>query len=117
MNETRAFELDREAKLHIQAVGEITFSSQYDYGWIERVDDGDIVWEMLLDNTQPAGGAERNRRFDGVVTLSPGRYVARFITDASHHYGFFGDEAPDDPEAWGITVHYVAEDETAAAEQ
>ena len=123
VDERRVFELDHEAKLHIQAVGEITYSSQYDYGWIEETRTGDIVWEMLLDNTQPAGGADRNRRFDGVVTLQPGQYVIRFITDASHHYGFFGDEAPDDDDAWGITIHYVAEDdpvaegETAAAEQ
>ncbi len=117
VEEGRAFELDKEAKLHIVALGEITYSSQYDYGWIEQADTGKTVWEMLLDNTRPAGGAERNRRFDGVLTLPPGQYVAHFITDASHHYGFFGDEAPDDPEAWGVTIHYVAEEANVAQEQ
>ena len=110
VEESRAFELDREARLHIVAVGEISSSSQYDYGWIEEAGTGNIVWEMLLDNTQSAGGADRNRRFDGIVTLPAGQYVAHFITDASHHYGFFGEEAPDDAEAWGITIHYVAEE-------
>ncbi|MFQ5571875.1 MAG: hypothetical protein ACE5G0_19525 [Rhodothermales bacterium] len=105
------FELQDEARLYILALGEITSSSQYDYGWIERAGTNDVVWEMMLDNTHPAGGADRNRRFEGIVTLPPGGYVVNYKTDSSHHYGFFGDEGPDEPAAWGITIHFVADEE------
>jgi len=118
VDESRVFELDRQAKLHIVALGEITrYGNQYDYGWIERIDSGEIVWEMKLNNTLSAGGAEKNRRFDGVVILPPGQYVVHFKTDDSHHYQDFNEERPEDPEAWGITIHYVTEAEAATAEQ
>ncbi len=48
-----------------------------------------------------------------MVTLPPGQYVVHYRTDNSHHYESFSNEAPDDPEAWGITIHYVAEAEAA----
>ena len=102
----QAFTLEETSTLRIRAVGEISFEGQrYDYGWIERLPDGETVWEMTERNTRPAGGHDTNRRFDGTVTLEPGRYVARFKTDpVSHAYGDFDRDAPDDPEAWGITV-------------
>ena len=118
VEETHAFELDKEAKLHIVALGEITrYGNQYDYGWIERIDSGEIVWEMKLNNTISAGGAEKNRRFDGVVTLPPGQYLVHYKTDDSHHYEAFHEDAPEDAQAWGITIHYVAEAEAATEEQ
>jgi len=115
---SRVFELDKEAKLHIVALGEITPNgNQYDYGWIKQIDSGEIVWEMELDNTHPAGGTVKNRRFDGVVTLPPGQYVVHYKTDNSHHYQDFNEERPEDPKAWGITIHYVAEEANVAQEQ
>lgn len=118
VEQAEAFELDKETNLHIVAVGEITRNgNQYDYGWIERAGTGEIVWEMTLDNTHEAGGADKNRRFDDVVVLSPGQYVVHYKTDDSHHYESFNDDDPDDPEAWGITIHYVAEEESADAGQ
>lgn len=106
-NEERAkatFSLQEESELHIRAVGEISISGRYDYGWIEKADSGEIVWEMTFQNTHPAGGADRNRRFDGVVTLQPGEYIVHYRTDFSHAYGDFGDEPPTDPEGWGVRI-------------
>ena len=59
----------------------------------------------------------KNRRFDGVVTLPPGQYVVHYKTDNSHHYQDFNEERPEDPKAWGITIHYVAEEANVAQEQ
>lgn len=98
------FTLDERTRLHIYAVGEIDERARYDYGWIERAGNGRIVWEMGPENTEPAGGDERNRRFSGVVTLPSGRYVAHFRTDASYAYGDFDYEPPVDPRAWGISI-------------
>ena len=98
------FQIEEQANLHIYALGEISLSGRYDYGWIEHKDTGEIVWEMTWQNTKPAGSDDRNRLFDGVITLPPGRYAAHFRTDFSHNYGDFGDRAPANPEAWGITI-------------
>ncbi len=106
-NEERAkatFSLQEESMLHITAIGEISISGRYDYGWIEKSDSGEIVWEMTFQNTHPAGGADRNRRFDGTVTLQPGEYIVHYRTDFSHAYGDFGDEPPADPQGWGVRI-------------
>jgi hypothetical protein len=108
-NERAEFTLEAPSRLHVVALGEITASGQHDYGRIERAGTGEVVWEMTLANTQQAGGAERNRRFDGVVELPAGTYVVSYRTDFSHHFGDFRDEAPDSPEAWGMAVYRVEE--------
>jgi hypothetical protein len=59
---------------------------------------------MTMQNTVPAGGTERNRRFDGTVNLPAGTYEAHFVTDFSHAYGDFGDSAPPEPADWGMIV-------------
>ncbi|MEX0747114.1 MAG: hypothetical protein WD275_03875 [Rhodothermales bacterium] len=98
------FEIADPAPVHVRAVGEVSLSGRYDYGWIENADTGEIVWEMSWQNTHPAGGGDRNRMFDGPVTLSPGRYGVHFKSDFSHSFGDFGDESPMFPEGWGIRV-------------
>ena len=75
----------------------------FDYGWIEN-SDGSNVWAMLFDQTEPAGGAQKNRMFDGVITLPAGTYVLRYNSDPSHSHFDWNDDPPDDPESWGITV-------------
>ena len=105
MNVEKEFLLKEPSTLRVHATGEISLNGRrYDYGWIEAVPSGEVVWEMTWQNTQPAGGHDKNRRFDGTIMLPPGRYVAHFRTDLSHAYGDFGSGAPDDPEAWGIAV-------------
>ncbi len=100
----RTFALDRETRLRIVAVGEIIRMDRYDYGWITDDRADDVVWEMTRSNTESAGGSRKNRRFEGTVTLPAGTYTVHFVTDDSHAYGDFSQGAPDDPEAWGITV-------------
>lgn len=106
-----AFTLEEPARLRIRATGEISIAGRrYDYGWIERLPDGETVWEMTLQNTRPAGGHDKNRRFDGTITLPPGRYAVRFKTDFTHAYGSFNrNGSPDDPDAWGIVVERASE--------
>jgi hypothetical protein len=99
-----AFRLDESSRIHVLAVGEISISGRYDYGWIENAETGEIVWEMTWQNTEPAGGADRNRRYNGALTLEPGNYVVHYNSDFSHAYGDFGDEPPLDQENWGIQI-------------
>jgi hypothetical protein len=103
----KAFRLDRETQVRIYALGEGSGRSLADYGWIEDARTGKTVWEMTYRTTEPAGGAAKNRRFDGVMTLPAGEYTLRFETDGSHSFGSWNANPPDDPDMWGITVYRV----------
>jgi hypothetical protein len=102
----QVFTLEKPTRLRVTAVGEISVSGRYDYGWLESAN-GNTVWEMTYPETEPAGGDERNRKFDGVIELPAGRYAVRFKTDFSHAFGDFGEDAPADPSAWGILVQVI----------
>ncbi|MEO5896699.1 MAG: hypothetical protein ABIS06_13455 [Vicinamibacterales bacterium] len=75
-----------------------------DYGWIEDAKTGKTVWEMTYRSTAHAGGASKNRRFDGTITLPAGEYVVTFETDGSHSFADWNADPPEDPDAWGITL-------------
>jgi hypothetical protein len=98
------FTLARPTTVRVVAIGEGTGGEMNDFGWIENAETGDTVWEMTYRSTTNAGGAEKNRLFDGTVRLPAGRYELRYETDGSHAYGDWNDDPPDDPEGWGITV-------------
>lgn len=98
------FTLDRETTVHVIAIGEGSGGDMYDYGWIENAETGDTVWEMTYRKTTHAGGASKNRMFDGTIRLPAGRYELRYESDGSHAYGDWNDDPPDDPEGWGIAV-------------
>ncbi|HUV30340.1 MAG TPA: hypothetical protein VMY05_04510 [Acidobacteriota bacterium] len=103
----QAFRLDKETDLRVYAVGEYATGSRefVDYGWIEEAASHKEVWEMTRRNTEHAGGADKNRMFDGVVTLPAGDYVAVYVTDGSHSYRDWNAAAPFDPRAWGLAVY------------
>ena len=99
-----SFETDSDQDVYIVAQGEITTSGRWDYGWIESNSSGERIWELTLRNSTSAGGADRNRRFEGWISLEKGSYTARYTSDLSHAYADFGDEAPDVAEDWGIRI-------------
>src|SRR6267143_1342487 len=101
------FRLTEETRLRVLAEGEGRDEDMFDYGWIED-DGGRTVWKMQYAATDPAGGADKNRLFDGVITLPAGAYVLRYHSDGSHSYNDWNDDAPDDPESWGISVFRTA---------
>jgi hypothetical protein len=108
---SKAFSLKKETSLHIIAIGEYGHGDEFvDYGWIENSDLNDIVWEMTEDNTEHAGGASKNRKFDGIVKLPGGNYVVYYVTDDSHSYRDWNASAPLDREMWGITIYGVGKD-------
>src|SRR5205809_88714 len=101
------FSLQAQTRLRVLAEGEGRDGQMFDRGWIEDAG-GRTVWEMKYDATDPAGGADKNRLFDGVITLPAGSYVLRFRSVASHSYNDWNDNPPDDPESWGIAVFRLA---------
>lgn len=102
------FNLDRRTRVRVYAVGEGRRGHMHDFGWIENVRSGRTVWEMTYRMTDHAGGAKKNRMFDGTIVLEPGEYVARYETDDSHSFNDWNASRPYDPFNWGITVR-VAE--------
>jgi len=98
------FTLDKPTRIRIYALGEGSGGDMYDYGFIEDRDTHDVVWEMTWRNTRHAGGASKNRVFDGEITLEPGTYEVFYETDDSHAFGSWNAPRPRDPHGWGITV-------------
>lgn len=102
----QAFRLQRDADLRILAVGEYSDGADEfaDYGWIVDAATGKAVWEMTERNTAHAGGAQKNRMFDGIVHLPAGEYIAYYVTDDSHSYDEWNSAAPIQGEDWGLTI-------------
>ncbi|PJA27369.1 MAG: hypothetical protein CO189_07315 [candidate division Zixibacteria bacterium CG_4_9_14_3_um_filter_46_8] len=98
------FTIQAPSKIHIYSIGEGDRDEMYDYGWIERKKDNQVVWEMTYRNTKPAGGASKNRLFDGEILLDKGEYTARFSTDGSHSYNNWNAPKPKNPTNWGILI-------------
>jgi hypothetical protein len=103
----RRFTLSRESEIRIYALGEGTGHELADYGWIEDAKTGRRVWEMSYRATEHAGGAAKNRRFEGTIKLPAGDYTLLYHTDGSHSFGDWNADPPDDPDAWGITLYRV----------
>ena len=102
-NARQMFRLPAETRLRVYALGEGQSREMFDYGRIED-SNGRTVWQMKYSETAHAGGADKNRVFDGVITLPAGTYVLRYHSDGSHSHGDWNGDPPDDPESWGISV-------------
>ena len=104
----RRFTLKKQTEIRIYAIGEGEWEEMYDYGWIENVDNDEVVWKMTYEKTRWAGGAKKNRKVDTIITLKPGNYEMHYVTDNSHSFNDWNDNPPDDPINWGITIYDVS---------
>ena len=107
-----ALSLDRPASVDIYAVGEAREDGEFDFGWIINADTRERVWTMTWRDSQPAGGAEKNRRATR-PQLPAGRYAAFYATDDSHDPSEWNAPPPHDPDGWGLTS--ASTDRTARA--
>jgi hypothetical protein len=103
--EVRTFRLERQTKVRIYALGEGINRQMYDYGWIENVQTGTIVWEMTYGMTFHAGGGRKNRMVNTTILLDKGEYKLHYVSDDSHSYNDWNVDPPDDPTMWGITLY------------
>ncbi|MCP4664621.1 MAG: beta-lactamase family protein [bacterium] len=97
------FSLEEEKAVRIYAVGEGRVNGMWDFGGIEDVETGELVWTMSFPETEGAGGASKNRRVERSISLSPARYRLHFKTDDSHAFGHWN-AVPPDPLFWGIAL-------------
>lgn len=103
---TENFTLKRDATVRVYAIGERGSRREMaDYGWIINSRTREKVWTMDVDRTEFAGGTDKNRLIDEVISLPKGSYTVGYQSDDSHSYGDWNDSPPYDPLHWGITVY------------
>lgn len=109
---SRGFKLSKEVELDIYAIGE--YGSSYevfvDGAWIVDASTRKKIWEMDKWNTDPAGGARKNRYFRDRLTLPAGEYIAYYATDDSHDADEWNSPPPGDPKNYGLTITAVDKD-------
>lgn len=110
----QGFELTRSTDVEVYSIGEFTRDAAFDYAWIANADTRERVWEMRLDNTDPAGGSQKNRIARETVRLPAGRYVAYFVSDETHAPDDWNAMPAFDPTFWGLTLR-VADPAARAA--
>lgn len=103
-DKTVEFSLTQDRQMRIFAAGEGQGGQMYDYGWIENVETGKLIWEMKEPETTHAGGAGKNRKVDVVITLPAGKYRLRYKSDESHSFDNWN-ALPPDINFWGIALY------------
>jgi len=106
-DETRSegFSLKRPLAVRIYAMGEGTGGNEmHDYAWIVESTSRRRIWSMNYDETEHAGGAEKNRLFDGTLKLEPGNYIVYYRSDGSHSAKEWNATRPPESRYWGVSV-------------
>jgi hypothetical protein len=98
------FALARPADVEVYAIGEVRRDGAFDYGWIINADTRAKVWRLDYEHSDPAGGAAKNRMARETLHLPAGRYVAYFVSDASHSPDEWNAVPALDPTFWGLTL-------------
>ena len=104
-NREKEFKLDHDTDVRIYALGEGDRDEMYDYAWIEDFNTGRTVWRMRYRDTRSAGGASKNRLFDGTIRLKSGTYAVFYVSDDSHSFSDWNADPPRDRKSWGITIY------------
>ena len=100
------FTLEQDTDVDIFAIGGYRLGQMVDYGGIEDVSSGKLIWMMTPDRVSPAGGVGNNRQVNDQVTLPAGTYRLHFRTDETHSFNHWTD-LPPDALFWGIALYAV----------
>jgi CubicO group peptidase (beta-lactamase class C family) len=100
------FTLELDTDVDIFAIGGYRLGQMVDYGGIEEVSSGKLIWLMTPDRVSPAGGVGNNRQVNEQITLPAGTYRVHFRTDEAHAFGNWLD-LPPDTLFWGIALYAV----------
>ncbi len=109
-NLTEQFEVNEVSSFLVSTAGEaflINDQSLWDHGWIEN-QKGDTVWKTEASNLRHAGGDFKNFMQLSIITLQPGRYKLRYVSDDSHSYDEWNAAIPYDPNMWGIQLYKLS---------
>ncbi len=104
------FTLEQDTDVDIFAIGGYRLGQMVDYGGIEDVASGKLIWMMTPDQVSPAGGVGNNRQENDQITLPAGTYRLHFRTNETHAFGNWSD-LPPDTLFWGIALYAVGGNE------
>jgi len=103
------FTLQQDTDVDIFTVGGYRLGQMVDYGGIEDVSSGKLIWMMTPERVSSAGGVGNNRQVNEQITLPAGIYRLHFRTNETHSFGNWID-LPPDTLFWGIALYAVGED-------
>jgi hypothetical protein len=100
------FTLRRPLDVRVYALGEGSDpdGDMDDYAWIVDATTRRRVWAMRYEDTEAAGGAEKNRLYDGTLRLEAGSYLVYYKSDGSHSFGDWNAAPPAESDYWGVSV-------------
>jgi hypothetical protein len=102
------FTLEQDTDVDIFAIGGYRLGQMVDYGGIEDLSSGKLIWMMTPDRVGPAGGVGNNRQVNDQITLPAGTYRLHFRTNETHSFGNWSD-LPPDTLFWGIALYAVGD--------
>ncbi len=103
-DESVEFTLEACTAMRIYAMGEVAAEGMQDYGTIENVATGQVIWRMYYFETESGGGSSLNRKVDRGISLPAGTYRLHYVSNAAHSFGDWL-AAPPEGEFWGITLY------------
>ncbi|MBI4809863.1 MAG: hypothetical protein HY800_00115 [Ignavibacteriales bacterium] len=99
------FTITKSIPIRIYALGEKNYGEGLsDYGWMINVRTHQRIWDMAKGNQHHAGGADKNIKFDKVITFPAGDYILHYYTDDSHSFEDWNAPPPNDPFNFGVTL-------------
>jgi hypothetical protein len=101
---TKGISVKSAVDVRVLCLGEESSSEMADGGWIINAATREVVWDFNRQHTKHAGGAKKNRLFDGTIRLEKGDYIVYYASDDSHSYGRWNSGPPYEQDYWGITV-------------
>jgi CubicO group peptidase (beta-lactamase class C family) len=110
------FTLAQDTSVDIYAVGEYwqyfmgVIAQEVDYGGIEDVSSGELIWEMRPESALPAGGCVINRQETDRIHLAAGTYRLHYRTSMAHSFDDWWECLPPDDLFWGIALYPVGGD-------
>jgi CubicO group peptidase (beta-lactamase class C family) len=102
-HETVEFTLHECTKVRIYAIGEGTRWGMEDWGAIENVATGQVLWQMYRFETE-LDGYSKNRRVERAISLPAGTYRLHFQTNGTHAFEDWGGMPPEH-RFWGIALY------------
>jgi len=118
VDSTHTFTLSTSKKVLIVSAGEMEYSyysgmgNPYDFGWLIN-EKGETVWSLWKKGDKTAahtGGSYTQRIKANEISLSPGTYTLRYVSDAIHSFGRWAMRPPDNPHLWGINIYDISQE-------
>lgn len=111
---SQGFEITKPMDIRVICLGESADYEPDDYGWIIDAKSREIIWKFTKSKSEYAGGSDKNRIINEVISLDKGKYIAYFTSDGSHSYRDWNAAPPHDQKLWGLSLWTVNDSDKSA---